>query len=582
RDAAAIANTVRGLEVLTTEGTNRAGENTAISGTGHTFGVRGVTTGEAADIYAPAGGYFETQGTDTGNAIRGYSDTITTANLLSLFQGASDFTGTGLSMNFGTAGGSFTGTSSKYLDFQNDGVSVFTVSAFGTTTIGDGTTNHFAGLQIGFGGLCVANDGSCVASTTGRISAVDYQVSRAGLSETYVSDTELEAGEVVMLSAGLTIDRATRATTTTVLGVVATNPGITLGTAATGYPVALAGRVPVQLSTENGPISKGDQLMLSSLPGVAMKATGTGAVIGIALEDFNDTRYYSDGYLTEFGNDIVEPVYEPIFTEYDPRLNDNCYYSGGAAHGDEPCVPLMATTTEAQLDEANELVQAESEEEALEALREIDSETIELENGEGVQVGQIVMFVQRSERWIDESMLSAIVGLMDSDVSELQDRLELTAEEEGTPLGVMATVIMSISELWNRVTGIEERLDRLEAENAALKHRVSEIEGQAGVEYEAPVDTQPAVEPDPTPTDETVDTATSTENATTTTMSTQEAEDDTASSTPAAEEMVAEEPTDMVETDVTEEASEVEVEEETPAEPEPETAPGSQSTEVTE
>jgi hypothetical protein len=56
-------------------------------------------------------------------------------------------------------------------------------------------------------------------------------------------------------------------------------------------PLALAGRVPVKVCIENGPIQIGDMLTTSSTPGFAMKATdrnlGFGAIIGKALESFD-------------------------------------------------------------------------------------------------------------------------------------------------------------------------------------------------------------------------------------------------------------------------------------------------------
>lgn len=71
---------------------------------------------------------------------------------------------------------------------------------------------------------------------------------------------------------------------------VTANPGTTPESTQTP-PVALAGRVPVKVSTENGPIKPGDLLTSSSAPGVAMKATdrtlATHAVIGKALEKFD-------------------------------------------------------------------------------------------------------------------------------------------------------------------------------------------------------------------------------------------------------------------------------------------------------
>ena len=63
-------------------------------------------------------------------------------------------------------------------------------------------------------------------------------------------------------------------------------------------PVALSGRVPVKISLENGPIAVGDPITSSSTPGVGMKATAAGRVIGIALETYDGSQISSE----------VEPV----------------------------------------------------------------------------------------------------------------------------------------------------------------------------------------------------------------------------------------------------------------------------------
>ncbi len=83
------------------------------------------------------------------------------------------------------------------------------------------------------------------------------------------------------------------------VGVVPTNPaiiisgkGVLTGKLAQDYVsgpesvlVALTGRVPVKISLENGDIKKGDYLTSSGTKaGMAMKATKSGRVIGIALE----------------------------------------------------------------------------------------------------------------------------------------------------------------------------------------------------------------------------------------------------------------------------------------------------------
>jgi hypothetical protein len=54
----------------------------------------------------------------------------------------------------------------------------------------------------------------------------------------------------------------------------------------TGKPLVLAGRVPVKVCLENGPVRIGDTLAPSSTPGTAMRATGSGPTVGIALENF--------------------------------------------------------------------------------------------------------------------------------------------------------------------------------------------------------------------------------------------------------------------------------------------------------
>ena len=51
--------------------------------------------------------------------------------------------------------------------------------------------------------------------------------------------------------------------------------------------VALAGRVPVKVNTENGPISIGDRIAPSSIPGVGRKAIDPESSIGLALSGYS-------------------------------------------------------------------------------------------------------------------------------------------------------------------------------------------------------------------------------------------------------------------------------------------------------
>jgi hypothetical protein len=448
-DSTAFGNTVRGFEVQTDRGTNNLGENTALSGFARTFGVRGTTQGDAGQLFEPAGVYGETRGTISGNALRGYSGSITSASLLSLFQDTSAFTGTGLIMNFGNAGGTFSSSTSKFVDFQNAGTSKFTVTAQGTTTIGDGTTNNTAGLQIGYGGLCVDNDGSCVASVRGRIASVSTFAGNSDLAEMYFSSQTLVPGEIVVADGFISIKRATGAVGEQVLGVVSTKPGVLLGfddesliAGQTGYPLALSGRVPVRLSDENGVVAVGDPLMLSSIPGIAMKATDASLVVGYALEAFDGTRAYTPGFLDQFGDDIARPEFSASNVNTDALAKSPCYFGAGSAAGESEAdcdVTSAPVSTLGTLTPAEEAAQAryQAEQRGLARLLTEPAETQSIES-RVVNVGQVIMFVGRGYHFppaqlaiLNELMSTStdlIMNVGENEQETLWDRLKGLAQ----------------------------------------------------------------------------------------------------------------------------------------------------------
>lgn len=146
------------------------------------------------------------------------------------------------------------------------------------------------------------------STTVARINVIGYWspvTTGADLAEYYyAADESIKPGDVVSLDpdypAG--IRKSTGKGDETVLGVISTEPGMVLGDVQKGngvkvlsdeekanvgerraLPLALAGRIPVNVSIENGPIVAGDYLTASSIPGVAMKATKNGRVLGQAL-----------------------------------------------------------------------------------------------------------------------------------------------------------------------------------------------------------------------------------------------------------------------------------------------------------
>lgn len=119
----------------------------------------------------------------------------------------------------------------------------------------------------------------------------------ADLAERYTSRDTLEAGDVVSLDR-LTAQNTKRSNVPydqNAMGVVSTQPGFVAGAfTENSYPIALVGRVPIKVSTENGEIKAGDYLTSASIPGYAMKATVAGRVLGQAMEGFDSATQAVD------------------------------------------------------------------------------------------------------------------------------------------------------------------------------------------------------------------------------------------------------------------------------------------------
>lgn len=104
--------------------------------------------------------------------------------------------------------------------------------------------------------------------------------------ESFATNGEsFETGQVVQIASGsANIEKSNVEYSKRVLGVVAEN------TAGETTKVILGGKTNIRISTVNGAIKKGDFLAASGVPGIAMKATRMGMVVGRALEDFDESK----------------------------------------------------------------------------------------------------------------------------------------------------------------------------------------------------------------------------------------------------------------------------------------------------
>jgi len=167
--------------------------------------------------------------------------------------------------------------------------------------VGIGTTSPGAPLEVdgnvkltaGSGASMTFQDGTTQSTAwNGTLTGGDYAESIDVLGDR----AAYEPGDVIVIDDTETgkFNKSAQSYSKLVAGVYSTKPGL-VGRRTTAdrpdkeaeVPMAMMGIVPTKVTTENGPIGRGDLLVSSSRPGYAMKGTDrdrlTGAVIGKAL-----------------------------------------------------------------------------------------------------------------------------------------------------------------------------------------------------------------------------------------------------------------------------------------------------------
>lgn len=152
-----------------------------------------------------------------------------------------------------------------------------------------------------FNGVCYA---SLSVPYTGN---QNYLACNQDVAETFATDQRSEPGDLMVLipedRTAPAVRLATQGEQGTLIGVVSTNPGLVFDQGKSYFAgdnsnlitdektaVAMLGRVPAKFSLENGPIAVGDPLAISSTPGVAMKATEAGQIIGYAMQSSDSAK----------------------------------------------------------------------------------------------------------------------------------------------------------------------------------------------------------------------------------------------------------------------------------------------------
>ncbi|MFZ2385996.1 MAG: tail fiber protein [Candidatus Omnitrophota bacterium] len=133
----------------------------------------------------------------------------------------------------------------------------------------------------------------------------------------YENEVSIEAGDIIVSTGkkegAIYADKSSYPYQETIIGIVSTQPAFVGGvpweenpskSPVTDKALSLAGRVPAKVCTENGTIKVGDYLTSSSIPGVAMKATKPGQVVGKAMEEYKEKNPKKVGKITVFVNPV--------------------------------------------------------------------------------------------------------------------------------------------------------------------------------------------------------------------------------------------------------------------------------------
>ncbi|MDO8716371.1 MAG: hypothetical protein Q7J73_06140, partial [Dehalococcoidales bacterium] len=189
-----------------------------------------------------------------------------------------------------------------------------------TTTTNSRYATFYANVTSGDTGG--SREGS-IQSTNGGVA---YNTGAGDFAERFYVPEPTEPGDIIGIVNGT---NAKATANTQLLGVISDTAGFVGNNKedidpATNPIVGLLGQVKTKVSTEQGPIAVGDPITSSSTPGVGMKATTAGQVVGIALEQYDGTQ--QDNKILVFvsphwlGNDLSVQDQNGQLVNLDPEI----------------------------------------------------------------------------------------------------------------------------------------------------------------------------------------------------------------------------------------------------------------------
>ncbi len=175
-------------------------------------------------------------------------------------------------------------------------------TSYGVYASASGSDNNYPF----YSGVAFPNDGASTSAlcwdNAGESAIYDCTTPLSDYAERYPVAGDVEFGEIITTSSNYVTDKTgvrvpqmvkAQGPYSNVIGVTSDNYsdfssiGDNYDSSINIKPIALAGRVPVKVTMENGAIKRGDFVTSSSTPGKGMKSSRPGAVIGIALEDYS-------------------------------------------------------------------------------------------------------------------------------------------------------------------------------------------------------------------------------------------------------------------------------------------------------